>query len=112
MIAIDHYPARLALARQMGAEVLNYKRSMSAKRCFEMTAASAPTPASIASHGKPRPRHRQHHRHGKAHTFLGTDRPPRFASRSRLRKGGRVSVPGVYGGMADKFPIGPSWRRG
>jgi threonine dehydrogenase-like Zn-dependent dehydrogenase len=28
------------------------------------------------------------------------------------RKGGRVSIPGVYGGMADKFPIGALMEKG
>ncbi len=28
------------------------------------------------------------------------------------RKGGRVSVPGVYGGTADKFPIGALMEKG
>ena len=28
------------------------------------------------------------------------------------RKGGRVSIPGVYGGFADKFPIGALMEKG
>jgi threonine dehydrogenase-like Zn-dependent dehydrogenase len=28
------------------------------------------------------------------------------------RKGGRISVPGVYGGIADKFPIGALMEKG
>ena len=28
------------------------------------------------------------------------------------RKGGRVSIPGVYGGLADKFPIGALMEKG
>lgn len=49
----------------------------------------------------------------KAHTFLGTDRPA--ALRQAIlacRKGGRVSIPGVYGGMADKFPLGALMEKG
>jgi threonine dehydrogenase-like Zn-dependent dehydrogenase len=49
----------------------------------------------------------------KAHTFLGTDRPS--ALRQMIlacRKGGRLSMPGVYGGMADKFPIGALMEKG
>jgi threonine dehydrogenase-like Zn-dependent dehydrogenase len=49
----------------------------------------------------------------KAKTFLGTDRP--HALRQAIlacRKGGRLSVPGVYGGMADKFPIGALMEKG
>jgi threonine dehydrogenase-like Zn-dependent dehydrogenase len=29
-----------------------------------------------------------------------------------VRKGGRVSIPGVYGGMADKFPLGALMQKG
>jgi threonine dehydrogenase-like Zn-dependent dehydrogenase len=49
----------------------------------------------------------------KAATFLGTDRPA--ALRQAIvacRKGGRLSIPGVYGGMADKFPIGALMEKG
>jgi threonine dehydrogenase-like Zn-dependent dehydrogenase len=28
------------------------------------------------------------------------------------RKGGRVSIPGVYGGFADKFPVGAMMEKG
>jgi threonine dehydrogenase-like Zn-dependent dehydrogenase len=28
------------------------------------------------------------------------------------RKGGRVSIPGVYGGFADKFPVGALMEKG
>ena len=49
----------------------------------------------------------------KTHTFLGTDRP--HALRQVIiacRKGGRVSIPGVYGGFADKFPLGAMMEKG
>jgi threonine dehydrogenase-like Zn-dependent dehydrogenase len=44
---------------------------------------------------------------------LGTDRPDalRFAIQS-CRKGGFVSVPGVYGGALDKFPFGAAFGKG
>ena len=29
-----------------------------------------------------------------------------------VRKGGRVSIPGVYGGLADKFPLGALMEKG
>jgi threonine dehydrogenase-like Zn-dependent dehydrogenase len=44
---------------------------------------------------------------------LETDRPA--ALRHAIyacRKGGRVSVPGVYGGFVDKFPLGPLMEKG
>ncbi len=96
------------LAKQMGAEILNYKDTDIREALFEMTGGIGPDACidcvGMESHGL-----------GidnivdtvKAHTFLGTDRPA--ALRQAIlacRKGGRVSIPGVYGGMADKFPIG------
>jgi threonine dehydrogenase-like Zn-dependent dehydrogenase len=49
----------------------------------------------------------------KAHTFLATERP--HALRQAIiacRKGGKVSIPGVYGGFADKFPLGQVMEKG
>lgn len=49
----------------------------------------------------------------KASTFLGTDRI--HAIRQAIlacRKGGRVSMPAVYGGFVDKFPLGAMMQKG
>ncbi len=46
-------------------------------------------------------------------TMLATDRP--HALRQAInccRKGGVVSVPGVYGGFLDKFPFGAAFGKG
>jgi threonine dehydrogenase-like Zn-dependent dehydrogenase len=51
--------------------------------------------------------------HVKVKTFMATDRA--HALRQVImatRKGGRVSIPGVYGGIADKFPIGALMEKG
>ena len=114
VIAIDHYPRRLELAKQLGAEVLNYKETDVREALWEMTGGIGPD-ACIDCVGM--------ESHGmaidnivdtvKAHTFLGTDRP--HALRQAIlscRKGGRLSIPGVYGGMADKFPIGALMEKG
>ena len=45
--------------------------------------------------------------------YLATDRP--HALRQAIhacRKGGTVSIPGVYGGFLDKFPIGAAFAKG
>ena len=45
--------------------------------------------------------------------YLATDRP--HALRQAImacRKGGTVSIPGVYGGLLDKFPIGAAFAKG
>ena len=44
---------------------------------------------------------------------MATDRP--HALRQAInccRKGGTVSIPGVYGGFLDKFPMGPAFGKG
>ena len=49
----------------------------------------------------------------KAKVYLATDRP--HALRQAIyscRKGGTVSVPGVYGGFLDKFPFGAAFGKG
>ena len=49
----------------------------------------------------------------KTSMFLATDRP--HALRQAIiacRKGGTVSIPGVYGGWLDKFPLGAAFAKG
>ena len=114
VIAIDHYPRRLELAKQMGAEILDYREVDVRAALTEMTGGIGPD-ACIDAVGM--------EAHGiaidnladtlKAHTFLGTDRGHVFRQVIlACRKGGRVSVPGVYGGMLDKFPIGAFMEKG
>jgi threonine dehydrogenase-like Zn-dependent dehydrogenase len=49
----------------------------------------------------------------KAATYLATDRPNalRMAIMA-CRKGGTVSIPGVYGGLLDKLPMGAAFSKG
>ncbi len=114
VIAIDHHPHRLELAKSMGAEVINYHDVKVREALFEMTGGIGPD-AVIDAVGM--------ESHGfsfdnvidaiKTTVKLGTDRT--HALREIImacRKGGRVSVPGVYGGMADKFPIGALMEKG
>ena len=114
VIAIDHFPRRLELARGLGAEVINYEESQTYEALMEMTGGIGPD-AVIDAVGL--------ESHGafvdnvvdqiKASTLLGTDRP--HALRQAIiacRKGGRVSVPGVYGGFVDKFPMGAFMEKG
>ena len=114
VVSIDHFPRRLELARAMGCEVLNFKDTDVREALFEMTGGIGPDACidcvGMESHGM-----------GidnivdtiKAHTFLGTDRPAGLRQALlAARKGGRVSIPGVYGGMMDKFPIGAFMEKG
>jgi threonine dehydrogenase-like Zn-dependent dehydrogenase len=114
VIAIDHYPGRLELAKKLGAEILDYREVDVRAALKEMTGGIGPD-ACIDAVGM--------EAHGiaidnvadtvKAHAFLTTDRA--HVLRQVIlscRKGGRVSVPGVYGGFIDKFPVGAFMEKG
>ena len=114
VIAIDHYPHRLELARQLGADTLNYHDVKLMDALFEITAGIGPD-ACIDAVGL------EAHGYGidnvidavKASVKLGTDRPHVLREVIQAcRKGGRVSVPGVYGGMGDAIPIGAFMEKG
>jgi threonine dehydrogenase-like Zn-dependent dehydrogenase len=114
VIAIDHHPHRLELAKSMGAQVINYHDVKVREALMAMTGGIGPD-ACIDAVGM--------ESHGfsidnvvdavKVATRLGTDRA--HVLREVLmacRTGGRVSIPGVYGGMGDKIPIGALMEKG
>jgi len=114
VIAIDHFPHRLELARHFGAETINFEESATYDALMVMTGGIGPD-AVIDAVGL--------EAHGafvdnivdqiKVSTFLGTDRT--HAIRQAIiacRKGGRVSMPAVYGGFVDKFPLGALMEKG
>ena len=114
VIAIDHYPHRLELARGLGAEVIDYKQTAVLDALMEMTGGLGPD-AVIDAVGM--------ESHGfaidnvldtlKQKVGVGADRG--HALREAIlacRKGGRVSMPGVYGGFLDKFPLGALMEKG
>src|SRR3954471_19668819 len=114
VIAIDHHPHRLELAKALGAEVLDFEEVKVREALAEMTGGIGPD-ACIDAVGM--------ESHGfsfdnivdaiKTTTKLGTDRTHVLREViMACRKGGRVSIPGVYGGMADKFPIGALMEKG
>ncbi|QBX38106.1 glutathione-dependent formaldehyde dehydrogenase [Brevundimonas sp. S30B] len=114
VIAIDHHPNRLALARANGAEILDYHEVKVREALLEMTAGLGPD-SCIDAVGM--------EAHGfspdnvvdaiKTTTRIGTDRTHVLRETiMAVRKGGTVSVPGVYGGMADKWPVGAFMEKG
>jgi threonine dehydrogenase-like Zn-dependent dehydrogenase len=114
VIAIDHHPKRLALAASMRAETLNFEDIKINEALLSLTGGIGPD-ACIDAVGL--------EAHGtaidnvldfvKKATLLGTDRP--HVIREAIlacRKGGRVSMPGVYGGFVDQFPLGAVMEKG
>jgi threonine dehydrogenase-like Zn-dependent dehydrogenase len=115
VIALDHVKGRLETARlQCKAEVLDYRDENVVEKLKFMTAGRGPEACidavGMEAHGAPilemYDRARQAMR-------LETDRP--HALRQAIyacAKGGTVSVPGVYGGLVDKFPLGIAFAKG
>ncbi len=114
VIAIDHYPHRLDLAKSMGAEVINFEEVDVREALVEMTGGIGPD-ACIDAVGM--------ESHGfsadsvmdkvKAAVKLVTDQTHGLRQVIvACRKGGRISIPGVYGGVTDKFPIGALMEKG
>lgn len=112
VIAIDRVPERLAMAERYGrAETLNFSEEDDEvyDRLQEMTGGRGPDRC-IDAVGT------EAHTHGtldavldnvKKHLMLGTDRPHVLRQAIRCcRKGGTLSIPGVYVGMVDKLPMG------
>ncbi|HYG08844.1 MAG TPA: zinc-dependent alcohol dehydrogenase [Pyrinomonadaceae bacterium] len=116
VIAIDRVPERIEMARTEGqAETLDFDDEYIFDKLKEMTGGRGPD-ACIDAVGM------EAHGGGsfdayldkaKAAAFLATDRP--HALRQAIhscRKGGTVSVPGVYGGFLDKVPFGAAFQKG
>jgi threonine dehydrogenase-like Zn-dependent dehydrogenase len=114
VIAIDHVPRRLELAKQLGAKVLDYREVDVRDALMEMTGGIGPDgvidAVGLEAHGFAIDNILDR---VKQATFLGTDRGPVLRQAIlACRKGGRISIPGVYGGMLDKFPIGALMEKG
>jgi threonine dehydrogenase-like Zn-dependent dehydrogenase len=115
VIAIDRFPERLQLAQDWGAEALNYSEIPDLMEVLkELTGGRGPD-ACIDAVGM--------EAHGasidaiadevKQALRLETDRP--FVFRQCIqacRKGGVISMPGVYGGLVDKIPLGAFMNKG
>lgn len=114
VIAIDHHPHRLELARSLGAKVINFKDVHVHEALLEMTGGIGPDAVidavGMESHGFSIDNIYDSVKHA---MMMVTDRPHALRDALRAcRKGGTVSVPGVYGGLVDKFPIGALMQKG
>ncbi|ASG24183.1 MULTISPECIES: zinc-dependent alcohol dehydrogenase [Nitrospirillum] len=115
VIAIDHVPERLELARQGGAMTLDFKEEDIYDRIMDLTQGrgadacidAVGTEPDIGS-GFDAVVDRI-----KVATFMGTDRPHVLRQAIMCcRNFGTVSIVGVYGGLLDKIPMGSAINRG
>lgn len=115
VIAIDDNTERLRMAADDGkAETLNFADEDIYEKLKSMTGGLGPD-ACIDAVGLEAHGHSLDaiYDRAKAAMFMATDRP--HALRQAIyacRKGGTVSVPGVYGGVLDKFPFGSAFSKG
>jgi threonine dehydrogenase-like Zn-dependent dehydrogenase len=113
VIAIDRFPERLRLAREMGAETLNYEECDIREALDYITAGRGPDACidavGLEAHGDSI---QYAYDRAKQAMSLETGRP--IALREAIlscRNGGIVSVPGVYAGFLDKIPFGSVMNR-
>ena len=114
VIAIDRVPERLKMAQAGGAEILNYEEIEVGDALKEMTGGRGPDAVMDAVGMEA---------HGlglegfidtvKQAVKIETDRPNVLRQAIvACRKGGTVSVPGVYTGLVDSIPMGAFMNKG
>ena len=114
VIAVDQYEERLELAADVGAEPVNFGDVNVLDKLNDMTGGRGPDACieavGMESHGTTPD---AIYDRVKTSLYMATDRA--HALRMCIyacRKGGVVSVPGVYVGFIDKFPMGVALNKG
>jgi threonine dehydrogenase-like Zn-dependent dehydrogenase len=113
VIAIDDVPERLEMARQSGAQTIT-ANGHTFEEIKEATGGMGPDSCidavGLEAHGSTVDAKLDK---TKAAVRLATDRPHVLRQAIHAcRKGGTVSVPGVYMGFVDKFPFGMAFAKG
>ncbi|MBP8000552.1 MAG: glutathione-dependent formaldehyde dehydrogenase [Chloroflexi bacterium] len=114
VIAIDQIPERLQLAQAGGAETINFDGQDVVELLKELTGGRGPD-ACIDAVGMEAHGMSADALYDRVKQKIGfeTDRPTVIREAIQAcRKGGVVSIPGVYGGVIDKMPLGASFNKG
>jgi threonine dehydrogenase-like Zn-dependent dehydrogenase len=114
VIAIDNVPERLAMAEGAGAEVLNFNEVDVLDALRDMTGNRGPD-ACMDMVGMEASGHGVIHAMDRAKQMMRMEMDRPIVLRQAIiacRKGGTVSVPGVYAGFVDKVPIGAFMNKG
>jgi threonine dehydrogenase-like Zn-dependent dehydrogenase len=115
VIAIDNVPERLAMARAGGATTIDFDNESVIERLHDLTAGKGPEKCidtvGMESHAS-RSFDSMYDRVKQA-VMLETDRPHVLREMIYVcRPAGVISVPGVYGGLVDKIPMGAAMNKG
>lgn len=118
VVAIDDetkVPERLQMAREGGATTIDMRDEYVYERLMDLTGGLGPDvcidAVGMEAHGYSAIE--SVYDKVKTNFFMETERP--HAVRQAImccRKGGTVSIPGVYGGFSDKFPLGALMNKG
>lgn len=114
VLVIDHFERRLQMAERAGAEPINYEEvdgildeikfrtgGRGPDACIDAVGLEAHGTTVTAAMDR-----------AKAAMFLATDRPDVLRQAIQAcKKGGVVSIPGVYGGLLDKIPFGAAFAK-
>ena len=115
VIAIDRVRERLHMAQEHGgAQILNYDEVDVLEALKELTGGRGPDACidavGLEAHGTSVG---ALYDRAKTAMYLATDRPHVLRQAIQAcRKGGTVSIPGVYGGFLDKLPFGAAFAKG
>jgi len=116
VIAIDRFPERLALARSLGAITVDYSaEDVSVLTALKDLTGGIGPDSCIDAVGLEAHSTELQGIYDKVKTALmmETDRPIVLRQAIQaVRKGGTVSIPGVYGGLLDKVPFGAAFGKG
>jgi threonine dehydrogenase-like Zn-dependent dehydrogenase len=116
VIAIDRVPERLSMARAGGAIPVDFEQESVIERLNELTAGRGPDKC-IDAVGLEAHTGFKHfdsvYDRAKQALMLESDRPHVLREMIYVcRPAGVLSVPGVYGGLVDKFPMGALMQKG
>jgi threonine dehydrogenase-like Zn-dependent dehydrogenase len=113
VVVIDDVPERLAMARRGGAETVDFTKTDVHEHLMETTGGRGPDACidavGLEAHGQMLD---ALYDRVKTATHLATDRAHALRQAIKAcRKGGTVSIPGVYAGVIDKFPLGVAFSK-
>jgi len=116
VVAIDHLPERLSMAEAGGAITINFDKESVVERLNDLTGGKGPQKCidavGLESHvtfTKPDTVYDR----AKQMMMMETDRPHVLREMIYVcRPAGVISIPGVYGGLVDKIPMGQAMNKG
>lgn len=109
VVAIDRVPERLDMARAGGAITINFEEESVVERLNDLTRGKGPEKCidAVGMEAHATATLDSIYDRAKQAVMLESDRPHVLREMAYVcRPGGVLSVPGVYGGLVDKFPMG------